>query len=424
MKVILKKAINVGKVLKSENDKIHFGDKIQQERKNYYIIKNPIFYKNNLFVLQKNEKKNFKSFIYFCLNYSKISIANIKAPFPIRRRQLLKLKLIDLLQIKKLKTFDLKKNSYLFVMHKPHSNNYWHSLIDNFSDLINILLNFKNIDILCNFDDFSELNKKYFFFLKQIFNFNYINIKNKNLLLNGNVLMTDTGVQHGLGLEFNKELAEKINIKAFDEAKENFQADKIEPIYKIDKYGYNYGIVPHSYKLFYERKERVVKNYIIPFTTPYRFSIFSAFKFLKTKINLSEKNYKRIFIIRKKEKKIKSFKNFEEIKKILTQYDFSFISFEDYSFIDQIKIMHSCKILLGLHGAGFTNMVFMQPGCSVIDILPFYYSIPRTKEFQISAEMIGLNYFEIYTKKDINAHTKFEIEPNKLIGVIKNALNN
>jgi hypothetical protein len=54
MKVILKKAISVGKVLKSENDKIHFGDKIQQERKNYYIIINPIFYRNNLFVFENN----------------------------------------------------------------------------------------------------------------------------------------------------------------------------------------------------------------------------------------------------------------------------------------------------------------------------------------------------------------------------------
>ena len=419
MKVILKKAINVGKVLKSENDKIHFGDKIQQERKNYYIIKNPIFYRNNLFVFENNEKKLLNNLIYLCLIFFKINIINIKSPFPLRRRQLLKLGFLDLLKIRKIKTLKLKRVAYLFVMNKPHSNNYWHSLIDNFSDLINILLNYKNIDILCNLDGFSELNKKYFFFLKQIFNFNYINIKKKNFLFNGNILMTDTGVKHELSLEFKKELAKKFNTRAFVEAKKNFQADKIENVYKIDKYGYHYGIVPHSYKLFINKGERVIKNYSIPYTSPYRYSIFSSFKKLKKHLILSKIKYEKIFIERKIQNNKKFLSNINEIRAILSKFNFNFISFEDLSFKEQIEVMNSCKILVGLHGSGFTNMVFMNSGSSVIDILPLSYSMPQTKEVEVIANIVDVNYYKISAKDVSNSQNIFEANEQTLSNLIK-----
>jgi capsular polysaccharide biosynthesis protein len=41
---------------------------------------------------------------------------------------------------------------------------------------------------------------------------------------------------------------------------------------------------------------------------------------------------------------------------------------EDLSFIDQIQLMHRSKVILGLHGAGLTNMLFMPTGSVVVEI--------------------------------------------------------
>ena len=52
-------------------------------------------------------------------------------------------------------------------MNKAKAHNYWHSLIDNFSDLLNVLEHMKDIDILCNIDGLSKLNRDYLYFSKQ-----------------------------------------------------------------------------------------------------------------------------------------------------------------------------------------------------------------------------------------------------------------
>jgi capsular polysaccharide biosynthesis protein len=41
---------------------------------------------------------------------------------------------------------------------------------------------------------------------------------------------------------------------------------------------------------------------------------------------------------------------------------------EDLSFIRQIKLMQGTKVLLGAHGAGLTNMLFMPAGSVVVEI--------------------------------------------------------
>lgn len=45
------------------------------------------------------------------------------------------------------------------------------------------------------------------------------------------------------------------------------------------------------------------------------------------------------------------------------------VKFEDYSFEDQVNIMSSCKIFVGMHGAGLSNMMFMPPGGVVIELV-------------------------------------------------------
>jgi hypothetical protein len=44
--------------------------------------------------------------------------------------------------------------------------------------------------------------------------------------------------------------------------------------------------------------------------------------------------------------------------------------FETMSFQEQVLLMSECKVLLGNHGAGLANMIFMKPGGLVVELLP------------------------------------------------------
>ncbi len=60
--------------------------------------------------------------------------------------------------------------------------------------------------------------------------------------------------------------------------------------------------------------------------------------------------------------------NEAELIAILRQHDFDIVMFESLSFYEQVKLMSETKVLISIHGAGLTNMMFMPPGGSVMEL--------------------------------------------------------
>jgi capsular polysaccharide biosynthesis protein len=60
-----------------------------------------------------------------------------------------------------------------------------------------------------------------------------------------------------------------------------------------------------------------------------------------------------------------------ELIKLLRRYGVEIHIFENYSFEKQVRIMNQTSILIGLHGAGLTNMLFMNDFCKVLEIRNF-----------------------------------------------------
>lgn len=60
--------------------------------------------------------------------------------------------------------------------------------------------------------------------------------------------------------------------------------------------------------------------------------------------------------------------NEEEVIALLKEHHIEIHYFENYSFIEQVRLMNQTKCLIGLHGAGLTNMLFMQEGTSVLEL--------------------------------------------------------
>ncbi|WP_303311156.1 DUF563 domain-containing protein [Hymenobacter sp. BT730] len=60
--------------------------------------------------------------------------------------------------------------------------------------------------------------------------------------------------------------------------------------------------------------------------------------------------------------------NEAELLKVLSEYGFETVLFEEMTFQEQVSMMHDTDILLGVHGANLTNLVFMLPGTTIIEI--------------------------------------------------------
>ena len=72
------------------------------------------------------------------------------------------------------------------------------------------------------------------------------------------------------------------------------------------------------------------------------------------------------------------------------------------SFFEQIYLFSNAKVIVGAHGAAFTNLVFCNPKTKIIEIIP--KSNPSTVNKKIS-KIKNLNYFR-FTTKDLKESEK------------------
>lgn len=96
-------------------------------------------------------------------------------------------------------------------------------------------------------------------------------------------------------------------------------------------------------------------------------------KFLKKKFLVSSfSKFKKIYIDRSDSKSnVRDFRrivNEKLIKTFLASIGFKILKLSEYSFIEQINIFYNANCIIGLHGAGFANIVFCKKNTTVIEI--------------------------------------------------------
>jgi len=67
-------------------------------------------------------------------------------------------------------------------------------------------------------------------------------------------------------------------------------------------------------------------------------------------------------------KHLRKILNEDNVRNFLEKIGFSFITLGNQKFNDQVKIFNNAKCIVGLHGAGFTNLVFCKAGTRVIEL--------------------------------------------------------
>ncbi|MCL6260427.1 glycosyltransferase family 61 protein [Aquiflexum sp. TKW24L] len=135
---------------------------------------------------------------------------------------------------------------------------------------------------------------------------------------------------------------------------------------------------------------------------------------------LNIKPWRKIYI-RRKPAKARNILNEEAVLKVMEEFQVEVHDFEGYSLMEQIKIINATCLLVSIHGAGLTNMIFMPYTGSVLEFRNEVDGGPSTNcYFNLSSEL-GIKYFYLTNKSTSpkTNHADFTIDIKKLRGVLK-----
>lgn len=119
---------------------------------------------------------------------------------------------------------------------------------------------------------------------------------------------------------------------------------------------------------------------------------------------------KKIYISRKKAQRRK-ISNEIELEILLKKYDIVSICFEDLSFSEQVTLMSETKLIIASHGAGLTNINFLQAKSAVIELSPKLDDFNKFRfPFWRMAELLQLNYYSLFCNKTNHPTDEYEAD--------------
>ncbi|HTI61595.1 glycosyltransferase family 61 protein [Mucilaginibacter sp.] len=89
--------------------------------------------------------------------------------------------------------------------------------------------------------------------------------------------------------------------------------------------------------------------------------------------------------------------NEPQIVELLQQYGFESIALETMSLLEQIAVMATAEVIIAPHGAGLTNIVFSEPGTTIIEFL--HPGAVNVMYWTIAADM-GYKYHYLLSEGD------------------------
>lgn len=146
---------------------------------------------------------------------------------------------------------------------------------------------------------------------------------------------------------------------------------------------------------------------------------------IKLPMSLSIKKfpeYKRIYISRKNRRKLL---NEDEIVQVLQEYGFIIIEDETRTIKEQMEIYSSADVILGPHGASFSNILWCRPNTVLIELFSNQYYPPF---FKYLANVLELKYYaiienDVRVSDDAYSYKNFNISPKVLRSSLRRILN-
>ena len=124
----------------------------------------------------------------------------------------------------------------------------------------------------------------------------------------------------------------------------------------------------------------------------YRQMVWDFVDTLDIKIEVAD----RIYVSRKNAKNRKLVNN-QEVLDVFSAFNFKELCFEEYTFFEQVYLMKNCKILGGVHGAGFANIAFMPENAKLFELIKEYSSYKEERpSYWRLCSALKIDYFIQY----------------------------
>jgi capsular polysaccharide biosynthesis protein len=123
---------------------------------------------------------------------------------------------------------------------------------------------------------------------------------------------------------------------------------------------------------------------------------------------VEKRPHRRIFLDRRS-KYGRRVSNKADLEKILGKHGFETIFAEDLPYAEQIKLLSQVKNIIGIHGAGLTNLLFSDiPAIRCLEILPGSYVYPH---YYWMLQMTGAERYDAITGSELDPNTNFTVDP-------------
>jgi len=108
--------------------------------------------------------------------------------------------------------------------------------------------------------------------------------------------------------------------------------------------------------------------------------------------------------------------NEDQLVAALHPYGFERYCLEDLSVIDQLRLFSESALLVGAHGAGFSNLVACAPQASIVEFLPRPGAFCH---YYVMADVLGLRHGHLLaTRRDLK-NDDFTIAPEDLLELLR-----
>ncbi|MBL7858072.1 MAG: glycosyltransferase family 61 protein [Cyclobacteriaceae bacterium] len=140
------------------------------------------------------------------------------------------------------------------------------------------------------------------------------------------------------------------------------------------------------------------------------------------RVDVLKSGFRKIFLTRNKSR-LRFIENSEVIEATAQRLGFEIIDTDELPIEEQIQIFSNTEFLVGIHGAGLTNMVFRNESCHVLELFPPADLGYLPYHYIMLAKMSGFQYRAMIGKPSrVSFSGGFYVEPAQFDAVLKEFL--
>ena len=127
------------------------------------------------------------------------------------------------------------------------------------------------------------------------------------------------------------------------------------------------------------------------------------------------KPWRRVLISRQRSSRRRCL-NEDQLVSILDPYGFERHCLEDLSVIEQLRLFSESAVLVGAHGAGFSNLVACAPQASIVEVLPRRGAFSH---YYVMADVLGLSHGHLLASRCDLETDDFTVTPEDVLELLR-----